>query len=66
MKIIVNGEEFECKTDTTLFTLLEQKDVIDMMIGVAQNGTVVPRDEWDHTEVKLGDIIEIVSPIQGG
>lgn len=66
IKVKVNGTEKDFEAPLTVFTLLEQEDVIDMMIGVAQNGVIVPRDEWKNRDIKLDDIIEIVSPFQGG
>ncbi len=66
VKVKVNGEDKDFDAPLTMFTLLEQEGVIDMMIGAAQNGAIVPRSVWDETTIKLGDIIEIVSPQQGG
>jgi len=36
------------------------------MIAVARNGEFVEKDAWDRTDVTEGDIIDVVSPMQGG
>ncbi len=35
-------------------------------VAVAVNEQVVPRSEWGRTELKDGDRIELVEPVQGG
>ena len=34
--------------------------------AVAINETFVPRSQYSHTEIKSGDKIEVVSPLEGG
>ena len=35
-------------------------------VAVALNGQVVPRSGWESTELRDGDRLEIVEPVQGG
>ena len=35
-------------------------------LAVARNGRVVPRRQWEDTELQAGDAIEIVKPFAGG
>ena len=49
-----------------LYDVLEQEELIGMMIAVAQNGTFVPKSQYDTTLINEGDAIEIVAPMQGG
>ena len=35
-------------------------------VAVAVNGEVVPRSEWDRTELQPGQRVEVVGAIQGG
>ena len=35
-------------------------------VAVAVNGKVVPRDEWDKTQINKDDRIEIVHIVRGG
>ena len=66
MKITVNGTEKKFDEHTSIFDVIEQEGVVEMMIAVARNGEHVPKDKWEDTNLKLGDIIDIVSPMQGG
>lgn len=66
MKITINGKEKSFDAPLNLDEVLTQEGVIEMMIGVARNGTIVPRTNYAQTELTDGDLIEIVSPMQGG
>lgn len=66
MKVKINGQLRDFESPLTLYDILEQEDVIEMMIAVAQNSQVVPRSRWEATHVSDGDEIEIVAPMQGG
>lgn len=66
MKITVNGEPKDFEAPLNLFDVLEQQGVVEMLIGAAVNGEFVPKDTWDKTNIKEGDIIDVVSPMQGG
>ncbi len=35
-------------------------------VAVALNLKVIPRMQWDTTEVQVGDEIEVLSPFEGG
>ena len=35
-------------------------------VAVAVNGAVVPRSGWDATRVEAGDVVEVVTAVQGG
>jgi sulfur carrier protein len=65
--IQVNGQD-EPLTVSTLYALLETKDISPQMRGfaVARNGAVVARADWATTPVRSGDVIEIVLARQGG
>lgn len=66
MKIIINGQEKSFEAPLNLYDVLLQEDVIEMMIAVAKNNEVVPRQKWATTVLTDGDLIEILSPMQGG
>lgn len=34
--------------------------------AVALNGVVVPRSQWARTRVEAGDVVEVVTAVQGG
>lgn len=66
MKVIVNGIPKDFTAPLNLYDILEQEDMIEMMIAVARNSVVVPREHWADTEVQDGDSLEILGPMQGG
>jgi sulfur carrier protein len=35
-------------------------------IAVAVDGTVVPRSSWEATELRPGQVVEVVGAVQGG
>lgn len=66
MKVIINGTPKDFTAPLNLYDILEQEDMIEMMIAVARNSVVVPRTEWPNTNIKEGDSLEILGPMQGG
>ncbi len=66
MKVTINGQLKSFESPLNLYDILEQEELIGMMIAVAQNGTFVPKSEYQATSVNDGDDIEIVAPMQGG
>lgn len=66
MKLVVNGEEKEFEAPLNLFDVLEQQGVVEMLIAAAINGDFVPKESWKNTNIKAGDVIDVVSPMQGG
>ena len=65
-QVIINGEKKSFQPPLKLYDCLAQEGVIEMMIAVARNGTVVPRGDYAQIFIEDGDSIEIVSPMQGG
>lgn len=65
--ITVNGEP-RADVPDTVRALLEAEglDLERKGIAVARNGQVVPRGQWDSTQLADGDAIEIVKPFSGG
>lgn len=66
IKITLNGENKTFEAPLNLYDVLEQTDMIGMLIAIAQNGTFVPKSEYETTPINAGDMIEIVAPMQGG
>jgi sulfur carrier protein len=66
MRLSINGEIKEFKEKS-----LTIKEILDLMqynkgIAVALNETFVLKTEYENIEVKDGDRLDILSPIQGG
>jgi sulfur carrier protein len=68
MSVIVNGKPRDLKAGTTVAALL---DALDLAAGrrgvaVAVDAEVVPRTEWERTEIPDGSRVEVLAAIQGG
>ena len=68
MTIVVNGEARDLPPGLTVRGLLEALDVPGGATGVAiaVDAEVVPRGEWETTELDEGARVEILRAIQGG
>ncbi|MEI7057728.1 sulfur carrier protein ThiS [Nocardioides sp. CCNWLW239] len=66
MKITVNGEPME--VGGTVADLLETRtgDRRPSGIAVAVAEEIVPRDDWADRLLHDGDVVEIVTAVQGG
>lgn len=68
MNIVLNGEQRELAPHTTVRALLDALDVPGGARGVAVavDAAVVPRGEWETTELDDGAQVEVLRAIQGG
>ena len=68
MTIVVNGERRELPAGTTVRALIEALGVPGGVRGVAiaVDAEVVPRGEWETTELGDGARVEVLRAIQGG
>jgi sulfur carrier protein len=68
MTVVVNGEERRLVPGTTVQALLDALDVPGGARGVAVavDAEVVPRAEWETTELDDGARVEVLRAIQGG
>ena len=68
MTVLVNGERREVPAGTTVSGLLDALDVPGGVRGVAVavDAEVVPRGEWETTELGDGARVEVLHAIQGG
>lgn len=66
--ITVNGEEARLPAGARIADVLDALGVEPGRRGVAIaiDGEVVPRGEWDTTELAPGARVEVVQAIQGG
>ncbi|EHS51201.1 thiamine biosynthesis protein ThiS [Rhizobium sp. PDO1-076] len=65
MMLIVNGEPEDCPA-TTLAELLIALEYEGDWLATAVNGDLVHREDRPRHQLKQGDRIEILSPMQGG
>ena len=68
MTIQLNGEKYQVKEATDLRSLVEeiQGDRGTEGVAVAIDREVVPRSEWEATELSEGRSVEIIKATQGG
>lgn len=65
MRIFVNGEEKEVKADN-LSALLKELDYNGEWLATAVNAELVSATTRQQYQLKNGDKVEILSPMQGG
>ena len=66
MKLIVNGEDREFSSISTISALLEQLGMKPDRVAVELNRDLVPRERWEKTKLSNGDKLEIVHFVGGG
>jgi sulfur carrier protein len=68
MTILLNGEARELAPGTTVRELLATLDVPggERGVAIAVDAEVVPRAEWETTELDDGARVEVLRAIQGG
>ena len=66
MKIYLNGEMRDVDDSLQLPQLLERLGIAKKGIAVELNHKVLNAEIWPHTELKAGDVLEIVHFVGGG
>ena len=68
MTIELNGERVRLETAATVADAVARLGADERRrgIAVAVDGEVVPRSEWDVTDLADGQRVEVVGAIQGG
>jgi sulfur carrier protein len=68
VRLILNGEPRELPDGATLPDAIDASGAPDSRRGVAVaiDGEVIPRGEWNTTELQDGAKIEVLQAVQGG
>ena len=67
MNLFVNGEEEKSYPNvTTLAQLIAELGMKGDRVAVELNREIVPRSQWDETQLRDGDHLEIVHFVGGG
>ncbi|MCA1228524.1 sulfur carrier protein ThiS [Saccharopolyspora sp. 6M] len=66
MQVVINGAERPVQVDATLAAVLAEFGVPERGVAVAVDGTVVPRANWQVTELRDGAAVEVLTAVQGG
>jgi len=65
IQLLVNGELTNCK-ETRLDDFLQKRNKEEASFAVAVNEFFIPKSEYQSVELKNGDNIELLVPMQGG
>ncbi len=66
MKIIVNGENREFKSESTLLEILKELSLEDKVMAAAINMEIVKQDSWNTYKLTDGDKLELLDFVGGG
>jgi len=66
MQVTLNGEPRDVPAPLTVATLLAHLDIDQRRVAVELNEEVVKRARYDDTEIRPGDIVEVVNFVGGG
>jgi sulfur carrier protein len=66
VQVNVNGEPRAVPTGSTVEQVVGSVTALASGVAAAVNGDVLPRRLWAATEVRDGDLVEVVTAVQGG
>ena len=66
MKITINGEHRDLDAATTLADLLDREVANTRGTAAAVDGEVVPRADWGRFVLRDGQVVELLTAVQGG
>lgn len=64
--IVVNGVDYILEKPTQLVDLVSQLSLQGKKLAVERNREIVPRSQFAVTELKNGDVLEIIVAVGGG
>lgn len=64
--IVVNGVDYILEKPTQLVDLVSQLSLQGKTLAVERNREIVPRSQFAVTELKNGDVLEIIVAVGGG
>lgn len=66
MQLTINGKPAEFQEIHTIADLISLRGLKPTLVAVEQNGSIVPKGEFELREVSDGDRLEIVHFVGGG
>jgi sulfur carrier protein len=66
MTITINGAARELTDDTTLAALMTDLTGSTRGSAAVVDGEVVPRREWSEFRLRDGQVVELITAVQGG
>lgn len=64
--MVLNGEKHEIEHEVTLDRLLDLFSLPKQRVAIELNKTVIPRQDWEKTQVNDADAIEVIHFVGGG
>ncbi len=66
VQVKLNGEPRDLPDDSTITQAVAELTAASAGVAAAVNGEVVPRGSWAATPLRDGDLVEVVTAVQGG
>jgi sulfur carrier protein len=66
IEIVLNGQKKLIEKSLTIAELVAETSNSDKGVAIACNGQVIRKLEWDSHHIVSGDVIEVISAVQGG
>ena len=66
IKIFINGDLKKFPSETNIVSVLESLNISSKHIAIEINENLIFRSDWQETNLKDGDKVEIVKAIGGG
>ena len=66
VQVKLNGEPFALPDGSTVAQAVAQLTAAPSGVAAAVNGAVVPRGSWAVMLLRDGDLVEVVTAVQGG
>lgn len=66
MKITVNGKEVELNASKTVADFILERNITGKMFVIEKNLEIIQKADYERTELKEGDVIELVGFVGGG
>jgi sulfur carrier protein len=66
VSIELNGEARHLPDVMSIPQFIEHEQIPGKRFVVVINDEIIPKTQWDNTQIATGDRVDIVSPISGG
>lgn len=66
VRVRVNGEELDMPGGATVAVLIERLRVATPRVAVERNREIIPKAQYTSTELREGDVLEVVEFVGGG
>jgi sulfur carrier protein len=66
VNVMINGTAHQLTEGSTVATAVAEMTAAATGVAAAVNGEVVRRGSWSDTPVRDGDLVEVITAVQGG